>query len=218
MRFLFTRRLNLAAAAVALMALAAPILAAPAAALEEAEAKDARAVVAKLADDLSTLAARTESLPRAQSVEEAHAILRDSFDLERIAAATVGRSRFQAWDAVQRRDYVDAFIRYTLATQTGALTRYEQEKLSIDSVAEAPNGLLMVRTNYTGGDEPSTVDFMLARNEEGRLKIVDLIVDGAVSQLQLRRAEFSSVLQNKGYDGLMEILRTKTEKLLAKDG
>lgn len=218
MRFLFTRRCSLAAAAVALIALAAPFFAAPAAALEEAEAKDARAVVAKLADDLSTLAARTEDLPRAESVEQAHAILRDSFDLKRIAAATVGRSRFEAWDAEQQSAYVDAFIRYTLASQTGALTRYEQDKLSIESVSDAPGGMLMVRTRYSGGEEPSVVDFMLARNEAGRFQIVDLIVDGAVSQLQLRRAEFNSVLQSKGYDGLLKILRKKTDMLLAKDG
>ena len=88
----------------------------------------------------------------------------------------------------------------------------------LNEVSDAPGGMLMVRTRYSGGEEPSVVDFMLARNEAGRFQIVDLIVDGAVSQLQLRRAEFNSVLQSKGYDGLLKILRKKTDMLLAKDG
>jgi len=208
------RARGLAAVALAILALAA----APAQALDSRKAEEARAVIAQLADDLSTLADQTADLSQAESVAAAQEVLRESFDLDRIAAATVGASRFEKWSADQRADYVDAFIRYTLASQTGALTRYEQDKLSIESANEAPGGLVMVRATYSGGEEPSSVDFMLARNEEGRFQIVDLVVDGAVSQLQLRRAEFTSVLKSKGYDGLLAILREKTEKLLAKQG
>ncbi|MEQ8604480.1 MAG: ABC transporter substrate-binding protein [Marivibrio sp.] len=212
MTFSLMRPRRLAAVALAILTLAA----APAQALDSQQAEQARAVVTQLADDLSTLASRSADLSRAESVEAARDILRDSFDLERIAAATVGASRFEKWTEDQRADYVDAFIRYTLASQTGALTRYEQEKLAIESVQEGPSGLVMVRTTYSGADGASTVDFMLARNAERRFQIVDLVVDGAVSQLQLRRAEFGSVLKSKGYDGLLAILREKTEKLLAK--
>jgi ABC-type transporter MlaC component len=170
-----------------------------------------------LGDDLAQLAARSETLTGAERVNAAADVVRKRFDLPSIAAATVGRSTYEGWTQEQRETYFDAFIRYTLASQTGALTRYEQEKLAIQAVEEAPGGMAMVRTTYTpDGSDPSTVDFMLEKGDGGEFLIVDLVVDGAISQLKLKRAEFSSVLRSKGYDGLIKILREKADQLLAK--
>lgn len=198
--------------------LVASSLGAPtAAAMSEADRDAARARIETLGADLAELADRADSMAPRERVEAASDVVRDSFDLRAIAAATIGRATYQDWSEDQRAAYVDAFIRYTLASQTSALTQYEADKLAITSVEAAPGGLVMVRTRYEGG-EGATVDFMLADEAGDGFLIVDLVVDGAISQLKLRRAEFSSVLKQKGYDGLIETLRQKTDQLVARDG
>ncbi|MCR9218694.1 MAG: ABC transporter substrate-binding protein [Alphaproteobacteria bacterium] len=205
-------------AALALCA-AAWLSAGPSFALTDADGAAARTVVEELARDLGDLAERTAGMSRADAVDASASLLTSSFDLDRIAAATVGRTRYESWTPEQRATYVEAFTRYTLATQTGSLTRYEQDRLTIGEAVDGPAGLVMVRTQYQEGDGgTSTVDFMLHKDGSGAFRIVDLVVDGSVSQLQLRRAEFSSVLQSKGYDGLIEVLNETTQKILAKSG
>jgi|GEM_PF-7094099 phospholipid transport system substrate-binding protein len=214
-------RLSLARRTVfALLVMAAFAMSGPAAlALSEQDRDAARQTVTTLGADLAALSGRVDGMSGQEAVSAAGEVVRKSFNLERIAAATVGTSVFQKWTADQQRDYVDAFIRYTLASQTGMLTRYKQDRLTIQGVETAPDDLTMVRTKYAGEDgTTSRVDFLLAKDEADTFRIVDLVIDGSISQLTLRRAEFKSVLKSKGYDGLLAILRKKADQLIAKRG
>lgn len=193
--------------------------AAQARALSDEQAQAARATVVTLGEDLAALAVRADDLTGPARIREVTDVIAESFDLKRIAAATVGHSRFDSWSDAQQADYIDAFIGYTIATQQKQLMRYERDRLSIIGISEAENGLVRVRTNYAGTDgKASTVDFFLAKDKTGDYRVIDLVIDGSISQLALRKAEFSSVLQNKGYDGLIDILRRKTEQLIARGG
>ena len=46
-------------------------------------------------------------------------------------------------------------------------------------------------------------------------KIIDVYMDGTVSELSLRRAEFSSVAKREGFNSLIQTLEAKIEKLAA---
>ncbi|MBP5856030.1 ABC transporter substrate-binding protein [Marivibrio halodurans] len=184
----------------------------------DTERSAARARVESLGADLARLSERAPTLSNEEAVKAGAEIVRENFDLPAIAAATVGHGVYEKWTPDQREEYVDVFIRYTIASQSDALTMYEGDKLEITGVEDAPSDLVMVRTRYEGDSgEPSSVDFMLSNDSGDGYKIVDLIVDGSVSQLKLRRAEFSSVLKSKGYEGLIEILRDKADQLMARN-
>ena len=49
---------------------------------------------------------------------------------------------------------------------------------------------------------------------KGQHKIVDVVVEG-ISMAATQRQEFASVIRSRGLDGLMEILRAKTQMLAA---
>jgi phospholipid transport system substrate-binding protein len=55
----------------------------------------------------------------------------------------------------------------------------------------------------------------LMRNSGGGWKIVDVYLDGTISELASRRAEFSSILKSGGPDALISSLRRQGDKLLA---
>lgn len=184
----------------------------------DSERSAARARVESLGADLARLSERAPSLSNEEAVKAGAEIVRENFDLPAIAAATVGHGVYEKWTPAQREEYVDVFIRFTIATQSDALTQYEGDKLEITGVEDAPSDLVMVRAHYEGeSGDSSSVDFMLSDDSGDGYKIVDLIVDGSVSQLKLRRAEFSSVLKSKGYDGLITTLREKADQLMARN-
>ena len=62
------------------------------------------------------------------------------------------------------------------------------------------------------GRQIATVSYILLPTGLG-WRIVDVIIDGGVSELTLRRSEFASVVRDKGVDGLMTALDAKIGEL-----
>ena len=56
------------------------------------------------------------------------------------------------------------------------------------------------------------LDYLL-RNEQEKWRIIDVYLNGTVSQLAARRSEFSSVLRQDGVSGLVALLKQKTAQL-----
>jgi len=51
------------------------------------------------------------------------------------------------------------------------------------------------------------------RNNGGIWQIADIYLDGTISELATRRAEFSAILRTSGIAGLIETLNTKAAAL-----
>ena len=61
-------------------------------------------------------------------------------------------------------------------------------------------------------DTPVEFDYLLRATPAG-WKIVDVYLAGTISELARRRAEFSSIIQSQGVDGLIALLKTKNAAL-----
>jgi phospholipid transport system substrate-binding protein len=53
----------------------------------------------------------------------------------------------------------------------------------------------------------------LMRQNGGLWQISDVYLDGTISQLATQRSEFQSILQRKGFDGLIAALNHKVDLL-----
>ena len=62
--------------------------------------------------------------------------------------------------------------------------------------------------------EPVKVDYMMRRNGDNWL-ICDIYLDGAISEVATRRAEFAAILKTEGIDGLIDALNRKADILTA---
>ena len=56
------------------------------------------------------------------------------------------------------------------------------------------------------------------RRVNDKWKIVDVYLDGIVSELALRRSEFSSIVKRESFDALIEAIDAKTAKLASGSG
>ena len=52
------------------------------------------------------------------------------------------------------------------------------------------------------------------RPVKGRWRIVDVLLDGSISELAMRRSEYRRVLKKNGVDGLIQTLNSKAAQLV----
>lgn len=85
---------------------------------------------------------------------------------------------------------------------------YAGEHFSVDSQEPAQGGIL-VKTRLIQASEPAVELDYLTHDMGQRPQIIDVFLAGTISELATRRSEFSSVLRQTGYDGLIAALRQK---------
>lgn len=202
-----SRRLVLSSLAVALLAMAGQPLVAAETPSEPVE------IVSALGQDLGKLASTSKTMTGAERLDAVSDLLHRYFDLPKIAANTIGARRFRGLSEKQRSDFVDAYTRFTVASYIRRLPQFDASGFSVGSISDGPSGLSAVRAIYNAADaKKSVLDFVLTDTPNG-YRIVDLRVDGDISELAVRRAEVSKVMDDKGFDGLIALLRKRTAAL-----
>jgi phospholipid transport system substrate-binding protein len=139
-------------------------------------------------------------------------IVAEAFDLSFMAEKTVGRH----WKKLAERDqarWVDAFERLTTATYADRFEGYSGETFQTDAEQPAIHNTMMVLTTLTRPDgEDVHLNYRLHRTGD-TWKIIDVYLDGTVSELALRRSEYSSVLKRRGFEELIDSLDGKVAEM-----
>ena len=65
--------------------------------------------------------------------------------------------------------------------------------------------------------DKSKVDLAyVARQFAGKWQLIDVVVDSGISELKVRRSEYSMVLKNSGMPGLTKLLNEKADDLMSR--
>jgi phospholipid transport system substrate-binding protein len=125
-----------------------------------------------------------------------------AFDLEFMAMHSLG-SRYRELSETQRVRWIDSFRRFTVASHARRLTNYEGERFETESEVPAFRGGVIVRTRLVHADgEGLPLGYRMRRTDDG-WKIVDVYLSGVVSELAIRRDEFSSFYEREGIEALI---------------
>lgn len=134
-------------------------------------------------------------------------VIRQTHDLTRIAQTTLG-SEWGKLTQAQQSKFVDTFTHLTIATYAGRFDGYSGEKFKFVKTQKLSSEQSLVRSYLIKSDGSKvTFDYVL-RNENGHWKIINIVVNG-VSDLALKRAEYTDVLKKKGFQGLLKKLDSK---------
>ncbi len=206
----------LAAAALALGAAALPAAQAPAA--EQAATDVAAPAPAEQVEKVD--AALLEVMKQAESLgfEGRYALLEpvlsETFDFAYMAQIAVGR-HWQELDEGQRQALVEAFSEMSAATFAARFSGYSGERFEIGATRDGPRGSKLVANKLVKGDgEAVPINFLLRETDEG-WRIVDILLDAKYSELATKRSEYISVVDNQGFERLLEILDGKIAELRA---
>lgn len=141
-------------------------------------------------------------------------ILYKTYDLAGMSRVAVG----QSWDALQpaqQAALIDAFSRMTIATYASQFDGFSGEHFEVLQTVDQPGGAKLVKTQIVQSNAKAQALNYLMRASGSEWKIVDVYLDGTISELAGRRAEFGAILKSGGPDALIGSLRQKGDKLLA---
>ncbi len=178
--------------------------AAPAPSLEAAKAPVASFYAAldasMKAGDALTLEARRKQLAP---------VMGKTFDLPLMAAKALGRHWRSMAPADQKR-WIEAFSGLTVRTYAEQFDEDTGLAFEIGAVQAAPGGTALVRTQLIRADDaPVAIDYRL-RPASGGWRVMDIFLNGTVSELALRRSEYTSVLERDGFEKLVTTLQTRS--------
>jgi phospholipid transport system substrate-binding protein len=128
-----------------------------------------------------------------------------------MARLAVGPSWATLAPARQQR-LTEAFGNYVAATYADRFDTYSGEQLEVTD--EQPYGSdVIVQTKIVKSNGETTTLNYLMRQNQGAWQILDVYLDGTISQVAVQRSEFSSILRREGVDGLVMALNRKVDLL-----
>ena len=133
-----------------------------------------------------------------------------SFALEFMARKSIGRYWTELENA-QKSAYLDAYVQFSIATYASRFKRHAGERFEIISVSEPVNGTVTVESHLTKTDKKAVPFLYKLRRGNKGWKIVDIHIEG-VSQLALTRSQYTSVIREKGFEGLQAKIKNKIEE------
>jgi len=145
-------------------------------------------------------------------------LLSDKFDLKLIGRFSLGRY-WRTASAAQRRDYLGLFSEYVLQTYASKLGGYAGEKLVV--VLETPLSNkkdFYVKSEIRRPSGPAIKATWRVRTgkdagkDGGGMRIIDIMVEG-ISMAVTQRDQFSAVVRRDGFNGLLAVLRARTDKM-----
>lgn len=140
-------------------------------------------------------------------------VLAKTYDLPSMSKLAVGPS----WSALtpqQQAAIINAFTRMTIATYASRFDGFSGEQFQILETSDRTNGDKIVKTQIVKSDGGTVPLNYLMRKSGADWKIVDIYLDGTISELANRRAEFGAILKSGGPDALVVSLTKQGDKLL----
>jgi phospholipid transport system substrate-binding protein len=133
------------------------------------------------------------------------------YDLPFMAEKILGRH----WRELPESDHArwtDAFGRLTVATYAERMTGFTGQSFEVLKVEPSQRGTAVVYTQVvTPKEAPIAINYRMRENGDG-WRIIDVYLNGTVSELALRRSEYAAVLQR---DGFQKLVSSIDEKIVA---
>ncbi len=116
----------------------------------------------------------------------------------------------------QKADLTEAFLQFSLATYASRFKGYSgQEFVTIEEIPMR-KGRILVSTKLvkSEGDE-IMIGYVVYPNGDGNYQVIDIYLEGKHSELAQRRSEFSPIIRDRGFTGLLSLLKQKVVNLEA---
>lgn len=137
-----------------------------------------------------------------------------AFDVAFMAEKSIGRYWKPLSDA-DRTKWVGLFREFTVANYAGNFDHFSGQRFEISSEEPSQNDTQVVHSKLINpGGEDTELNYRLHDTAAGP-RIVDVYLKGTVSELALRRSDYTSVLERDGFDGLVSTVRAKVADLAA---
>jgi phospholipid transport system substrate-binding protein len=142
-------------------------------------------------------------------------VLDECFAFDLMTRIAVGKKHWQNWDTQQRAQLVALNREWSIAQYADRFDRYNGQQFKLAKPPQIKRSIAVLSSNLTKKDGKVTEFLYKLKKTQDRWRIVDIQVKG-VSQLANSRAQFKSILDKDGYEGLVARLNEKIAKISTK--
>jgi len=168
---------------------------------------EATQVVEKLHTSLLTVMKDGDKLGYTGRYDQLEPVIRATFDMPFISKTVLGK-HWETVDDRQRSRFVETFTKLGIATYAANFDSYSGERFKVISEKEVSGGRILVQTQLIKSDGGKVqLDYLLHRTDS-EWRVVNVIAEG-VSDLALKRADYSNFLKNKSFEALIAKLNEK---------
>ncbi len=169
--------------------------------------QDATEVVEKLHSTLLAVMKDGDKIGYQGRYDQLEPVIKSSFDMPFVSRTVLGKY-WETFTREQRSRFVEAFTQMSIATYAANFDSYSGERFKTISEQEVSGGRILVQSQLIKSDGGQVqLDYLLQRTG-GQWRIVNVIAEG-VSDLALKRADYSAFLKSKGFEALLNKLKEK---------
>jgi phospholipid transport system substrate-binding protein len=174
----------------------------------------ATAVIAKLNATLLDALQHAEQLGYQGRYDKIAPAEPRAFDVAFMAEKSIGKYWKPLSDADKAR-WVALFREFTTANYAGNFDHFSGQRFEISGEEPSQNDTIVVHSKLLNpGGEDTELNYRLHATPAGP-RIIDVYLKGTVSELALRRSDYTSVLERQGFDALLTTVRAKIGDLAA---
>ncbi|MGH8471686.1 MAG: ABC transporter substrate-binding protein [Gammaproteobacteria bacterium] len=174
----------------------------------QAGTAEAKSVVDKLHTTLLDVMKRADALGYSGRYDMLAPVVSQSFDFGTIGQKLLGRY-WAGLNADQRKLFLETFKELSTATYAARFDGFNNEKFR--DVSQETKGDWTIVTAELVKSNGDAVQFKyILKPADERWQILNVFADG-VSELAARKAEYSTVMKDRGFDALIARLRDKID-------
>ena len=164
-------------------------------------------VVDKLHASLLDTMKKADELGYSGRYKRLEPVVGSVFDFPTISQVVIGRY-WKDLTEPQRASFIEIFTRLSIATYAARFDSFSNEEFRQVAEDKLKEERILIKTELKKSNgEAVRLDYVVHPKENHWL-IVNVIADG-VSDLSLKRADYTAVLKEKGYDALIAMLNDK---------
>ena len=132
------------------------------------------------------------------------------FDVPTMTRVAVGPD-FAKLPPDQQDNLRTAFGKLLVATFASTFDDFKGETYAVDAEVAAQGHDKFVKSKFNGAGAPVDINYLL-RGKGDSWRIIDIYLNGTISQLATWRSEYGAAFQQQGFDGLMAAVEAQTSK------
>jgi phospholipid transport system substrate-binding protein len=170
-------------------------------------------VVDALHENLISVMKDAETLGYDGRFDRLEPVISEFFDIPFMAEKSIGRY-WKTVDEENRGRLLTTFERFTVANYAGRFTGYSGQIFETVKEQESRHGTVLVHSRLVlDNGETVQLNYRLRPVEDDGWRIIDVLLNGTISELALRRSEYSSLIQREGFAALMLAINKRIDDL-----
>ena len=138
-------------------------------------------------------------------------VIEKSFAIPLITKISVGKY-WRKLNAQQQRELIHDYLEWSTANYARQFDSFSGERFQFISASNSDLQTVAVISQLIKPDGEKIDFHYILRRLEGQWQIIDIQISG-VSQLALTRSQFVSVIENDGFEALINLLRGKVKDI-----